>query len=190
MRGAPSLLQISILLVFARLRLAARNLRPTALLLAVLTTACSPGAPDPEAEVRVSVEHVGLDANDLPVVLLEEDGGERWLPIWIGEAEARSIALEIEHRESPRPNTHDLAQRLISGLRGAVERVVVTELRAGTYYATLTLTSGGQRVEIDSRPSDAIAIALRADAPIFVRSHLFEEANRLPDAPARDEPSI
>jgi hypothetical protein len=157
--------------------------------LAPISLACSPGGSDPgsgEPEVQVRVERVGLDANDLPVVLLEEHGGERALPIWIGPSEARSIALEIEHFESPRPNTHDLAQRVIDGLRGAVERVVVTDLRAGTYYATLTLRADGRRVEIDSRPSDAIAIALRTGAPIFVRTRLFETSSRLPTDTGRE----
>ena len=185
MRGAP----------LAAWPLRIRRPRPgIAHWLALLALACSPGAPGPEPEVQVRVERVGLDANDLPVVLLEEDGGERALPIWIGPAEARSIALQVEELESPRPNTHDLAKRVIAELRGAVERVVVTDLRSGTYYATLTLRSGGRLVEIDSRPSDAIAIALRTGAPIFVRTRLFETSSPLPgeDArePARDETSI
>jgi bifunctional DNase/RNase len=132
--------------------------------------------PGSEHDVAVRVERVGLDANDLPVVLLEERGGSRWVAIWIGTAEAESIALSIESIASPRPNSHDLARDVIDGLRGEVERVVVTDLRGGTYYATLALRTGRRRVEIDARPSDAIAIALRARAPIFVRDHLFEHA--------------
>jgi len=134
------------------------------------------GEPALEHDVAVRVERVGLDANDLPVVLLEERGGSRFVAIWIGTAEAESIAMSIESIASPRPNSHDLARSVIDGLRGEVERVVVTDLRAGTYYATLSLRAGRRRVEIDARPSDAIAIALRAHAPIFVRDHLFEHA--------------
>jgi bifunctional DNase/RNase len=134
------------------------------------------GEPGREHDVAVRVERVGLDANDLPVVLLEERDGSRWVAIWIGTAEAESIAMSIESIASPRPNTHDLARSLIDGLRGEVERVVVTDLRGGTYYATLALRTGRRHVEIDARPSDAIAIALRTDAPIFVRDHLFERA--------------
>jgi len=134
------------------------------------------GEPGSEHDVAVRVARVGLDANDLPVVLLEERGGSRWVAIWIGTAEAESIALSIESIASPRPNSHDLARDVIDGLRGEVERVVVTDLRGGTYYATLALLTGRRRVEIDARPSDAIAIALRARAPIFVRDHLFERA--------------
>ena len=98
--------------------------------------------------------------------------------------------MSIESIASPRPNSHDLARSVIDGLRGEVERVVVTDLRGGTYYATLALRSGGRRVEIDARPSDAIAIALRARAPIFVRDHLFEASRDAPVRSARRRPSI
>ena len=142
--------------------------------LVLASLACTPGEAGREHDVAVRVDRVGLDANDLPVVLLEERDGSRWVAIWIGTAEAESIAMSIESIASPRPNSHDLARSVIDGLRGEVERVVVTDLRAGTYYATLSLRAGRRRVEIDARPSDAIAIALRAHAPIFVRDHLFE----------------
>jgi bifunctional DNase/RNase len=138
-------------------------------------------------EVRVRVDRVVIDDNDAPVVVLEEEGGTRWLPIWIGSAEARSIALEMESLRSPRPNTHDLARDLIQHLDAEVARVVVTELREGTYYANLLLKRGGHLLPIDARPSDAIAIALRAHAPIFVREPLFDQSHA--DEPAgRDSP--
>lgn len=149
-------------------------MRAALLLVPVLALACVPDGPRSD-EVRVEVRHVGRDGQDLPVVLLAERGGPRWLPIWIGSAEARSIALGLDGGPSPRPNTHDLAQRVIHGLRGEVERVVVTELRDGTYYALVTLRTDGERVEIDARPSDAIALALRSGAPIFVRERLLSE---------------
>jgi uncharacterized protein len=135
--------------------------------------ACAPRDSASEHEIAMRVDRVGLDAQNLPVVLLEESGGSRWLAIWIGSSEAESIAMSIDHVASPRPNTHDLARNLIDGLHGEIERVVVTDLRAGTYYATLALRAGGRRIEIDARPSDAIAIALRSRAPIFVRDHLL-----------------
>jgi bifunctional DNase/RNase len=144
--------------------------------LAACTLSCGSRAPG-EHDVAVRVERVGLDANDLPVVLLEERSGSRWLAIWIGTAEAESIAMSIESIASPRPNSHDLARSVIAGLHGEVERVVVTDLRNGTYYATLALRTGRQHLEIDARPSDAIAIALRTQAPIFVRDHLFEHSD-------------
>jgi bifunctional DNase/RNase len=155
-----------------------------------LALACTSGDRESEHDVRVRVERVGLDANDLPVLLLEEDGGSRWLPIWIGSAEAQSIAAQIEALDSPRPNSHDLARSVIDGLRGEVERVVVTDLDAGTYYATLTLRSGSRRVEIDARPSDAVAIALRTGAPIFVRERLFDRVDRPLDAASERATSI
>ena len=148
------------------------------LALLVLTHAgCSGPEPPVVEDVLVEVSMVALDAQRSPVVILHDKPGDRRLPIWIGTAEARSIALEIENYEAQRPNTHDLANRVIQGLDGKVMRVVVTELRAGTYYAALFLRVNSGTVEVDSRPSDAIAIALRADAPIFVRESLFEAAS-------------
>jgi bifunctional DNase/RNase len=151
--------------------------------------ACAPAESLSPHDVAVNVERVGLDPNNLPVVLLEERSGSRWLAIWIGTAEAESIAMSIDDVASPRPNSHDLARSVIDGLHGEVERVVVTDLRDGTYYATLLLRAGRQRVEIDARPSDAIAIALRARAPIFVRDHLFEH-EEAPDSSGKGAPSI
>ena len=147
--------------------------RVTGLALAVAALACGSAEFADTHDVAVRVERVGLDSDDLPVVLLSERGGQRWLAIWIGSAEAESIAMSIEEIAVPRPNSHDLAHSVIDGLRAHVERVVVTELRGGTYYATLALRTGSRRVEIDARPSDAIAIALRSHAPIFVRDHLL-----------------
>jgi len=149
-------------------------LRPLLLLPLAGLIACGedPEVTDPSVPVRVSI--VAVDEHNLPVVVLEEDGGPRWLPIWIGTAEARSIASEMEKEHSPRPNTHDLAQRIIQDLEGELLRVVVTELRGGTYFARLVLRSGGETFDVDARPSDAIAIALRARAPIFVRASLLD----------------
>ena len=145
-------------------------------LLLLIHAGCSGPEPPAVEDVLVEVSLVTLDADRTPVVILQDKPGSRRLPIWIGTAEARSIALEIENYQTPRPNTHDLANRVIQGLDGEVIRVVVTELRAGTYYASLFLRVRSGTVEVDSRPSDAIAIALRADAPIFVRASLFDAA--------------
>ena len=162
-------------------------------LAALVATACGDDGGDAagaQNDVRVHVERVMIDDNDTPVVVLEEEEGSRWLPIWIGSAEARSIALEIESLRSPRPNTHDLARDLIHQLDAKVARVVVTELRDGTYYAILHLSRDGRIVAVDARPSDAIAIALRAHAPIFVREPLFAQGNAeepvAGDAPRRE----
>jgi bifunctional DNase/RNase len=123
----------------------------------------------------VVVGGVGYDeANRTPVILLEETDGGRVLPIWIGVSAARSIAREIESAEAPRPNTHDLTQQLLSGLGARVLRATVTELRGSTYYATLRVESKDRIRDFDARPSDAIAVALRFDAPLFVLRSLFD----------------
>ncbi len=142
-----------------------------------LVVACNAPPPDAAPDVVVKVASIAVDPTGSPVVILEESGGGRALPIWIGIAEARSIASEIERQRPPRPNSHDLTKRLVEGLDGVVEQVVVTELRDGTYYAVIFVAARGQRIEIDARPSDAIALALRFDAPLLVREALFEDAN-------------
>jgi len=136
---------------------------------------CTCGDVEPtNLDVAVKVGSVVLDERvGSPVVVLEEWEGGRSLPIWIGMAEAQSIAAEMEKLRPERPNTHDLATRLIDGLEGEVERVVVTELRGGTYFATIFLRARGRTNEVDSRPSDAIAIALRTGAPLFARDDLL-----------------
>jgi bifunctional DNase/RNase len=138
--------------------------------------ACGGGSGPAESEVAVEVTELVLDPGGNPVVLLREQGGARSLPIWIGLAEARSIATKLERLEPPRPNTHDLAKRLLDGLGARVERVVVTELRDSTYYGVIVMKGAGGTIEVDARPSDAIALALRVEAPIFVREVLFEQA--------------
>jgi bifunctional DNase/RNase len=163
--------------------------------LALAVLGCGKTIPEPPQNgqnVQVRVDRVALDTNNMPVVVLAELDGPRWLPIWIGTAEARSIALEIEERSSPRPNTHDLASDLIKRLDGEVVHVVVTDLREGTYYATLTLRVDDTLIDVDSRPSDGIAIALRTGATIYVRDSLFEEQGAPEDEieppPHPDEP--
>jgi len=162
--------------------------RSLPILLALIALGCSqPAERAREFEVPVRVGTVALDNRNLPVVILEEQNGSRILPIWIGTAEAGSIAAQINRQPSVRPNFHDLAQRVIQGLDAKVVRVVVTELRGGTYYAQLTLRARGRDVEIDVRPSDGIAVALRTEAPILVRDSVFEDAGTdvEPDEPER-----
>ncbi len=155
--------------------------------LLLLLGGCGSGDPSSSRDVEVSVRGVGLDPRtDTPVVVLHEKRGDRSLPIWIGTFESRSIAVELEHLEAPRPNTHDLAKRLLSSLDAGLDRMVVTRLLDGTYYAILVVNEDGRSVEIDSRPSDAIAIALRMGAPLFVREHLFEPVE-IGDALSDDE---
>ena len=125
--------------------------------------------------VEVTVSRLGLDASSAFVVVLEDNHGERALPIWIGRAEAEAIAAHLNGIKRERPMTHDLAQQIVTGLGGLLRRVQVTHVHDGTYHAELHLTRGGQVVIVDSRPSDAIALALRLEAPIFVAEALFSD---------------
>jgi bifunctional DNase/RNase len=148
-------------------------------LLLLCLAACREATSGAPGAVAVRVAGVALDESaDSPVVILEELDGTRRLPIWIGLSEAHSIAARLASETPPRPNSHDLAQRLIEGLEGRVERVVVTALRDGIYYARIDLVHDGRTLEVDARPSDAIAIALRLSAPLFVEAALFDTSGR------------
>ena len=111
-----------------------------------------------------------------PIVLLRERGGERYLPIWIGADVAAAIALSLQGVVTPRPMTHDLLKNILSDLSVEVARIIVTELRDSTFYATIELQRGTDRYEISSRPSDAIALAVRMSVPIFASEEVLEEA--------------
>ncbi|MFN7944469.1 MAG: bifunctional nuclease family protein [Blastocatellia bacterium] len=113
-----------------------------------------------------------------PIVILKDVNSDVMLPIWVGPYEANSIASEIEKVAPQRPMTHDLLRNVISQFGATVSRVVVTELRENTFYAVIELSVDGRTVLIDSRPSDAIALALRADCPIFVRDEVVESSQR------------
>ena len=147
------------------------------MLLLPLWIACEPAGSPATREVPVTLKRIGVQEGVGPVLILEEQRGSRWLPIWIGRSEAASIARALEGYSPRRPNTHDLARNLLDILGAPVERCVVTELREDVYYARLVVRVDGAVLEIDSRPSDAIAIALRAKAPIFVRANLFDGEN-------------
>jgi len=127
----------------------------------------------------VPVELVGVRIelpSNTPIVLLREQGGDRYLPIWIGAGEATAIALALEGVEAQRPLTHDLLTTVVERLEAQVRRVVVTELRDGIYYADLVLSRDGTDIVVSSRPSDAIALAARTDAAISVLPSVLEEA--------------
>ena len=111
-----------------------------------------------------------------PIVLLKTADGNRFLPIWIGHPEAAAILMKLQGASSPRPMTHDLLTEMIDQLDGQVVRITVTELKESTFYASITLQQNGSELEIDSRPSDAIALAVRADAPIFAADDVIEES--------------
>ncbi len=127
--------------------------------------------------VRVTVERVTLDTSTSRfVVILKEEKENRWLPIVVGSSEAQAIALQLEHIAPPRPLTHDLIRNLLDTLDARVEHIVVTELRDNTYFALLGLDLNGEFKNIDARPSDAIALALRAEAPIYVEDSVMQQA--------------
>jgi len=128
-----------------------------------------------EMELEVKIRGLLVDpTTNSPIVLLKELDGEGFLPIWVGPYEANSIASEIEKLAPQRPMTHDLLRNVISQMGGIVSRVIVTELRDNTFYAMIEIVSNGQLFLIDSRPSDAIALALRTDSPIFIREEVLE----------------
>src|SRR5919112_4743542 len=124
--------------------------------------------------VEVRVARLGLDsASKTYVVILQEKQGDRLLPIWIGQAEAESIVMQMNGIKRERPLTHDLCKSLIVGLGGTLRRVQITKVQKSTYYAELHLQRGAEVVHIDARPSDSIAIAVRLAAPIFAQESLL-----------------
>ena len=111
-----------------------------------------------------------------PIVLLKTADGNKFLPIWIGHPEAAAILMKLQGASTPRPMTHDLLADMLEQLDAEVVRITVTELRENTFYASITVQQNGSEIEIDSRPSDAIAIAVRSDAPIFAAERVIEES--------------
>ena len=127
--------------------------------------------------VEMKVRGLALDpVSNMPIIVLRDSAGDTVLPIWVGIFEANAIAMQMEKIVSPRPMTHDLLCSAIGALGGRVERIVITDLRENTFYATIHVDRAGERLEIDSRPSDAMAIALRVDAPIFVDDVVLERS--------------
>ena len=130
-------------------------------------------------EVEMKIRGLMMDpVTNMPIVILKEYDSESVLPIWVGVYEANAIALEIEKVSTPRPMTHDLLRNLLVGLEATVAKVVVTELRDDTFYAVIWLDRGGEIISIDSRPSDAIALALRMDCPIFVEDEVLKNSKQ------------
>ena len=111
-----------------------------------------------------------------PIVLLKTADGNKFLPIWIGHPEAAAILMKLQSQAPPRPMTHDLLSDMLEQLEAQVVRITVTELRENTFYAQITVQQEGREIEIDSRPSDAIALAIRAEAPIFAADRVIEES--------------
>ena len=128
-------------------------------------------------EIEMKIRGLMMDpVTNMPIVILKDINGNSILPIWVGVYEANAIALEIEKVQTPRPMTHDLIKNLLAGLGARVQKIVVNELRDDTFYALIWLERDGQLISIDSRPSDAMAIALRLDCPIFVEEEVLKSS--------------
>lgn len=128
-------------------------------------------------EVEMKIRGLMMDpATNMPIVILKDASGPTVLPIWVGIYEANAIALEIEKVSTPRPMTHDLMKNLLTGLEAMVRKVVVSELKEDTFYALIWLERDGQMISIDSRPSDALALALRVDCPIYVEDEVLKNS--------------
>jgi len=126
-------------------------------------------------EVEMKIRGLMMDpVTNMPIVVLKDVSGESVLPIWVGIYEANAIALEIEKVATPRPMTHDLLKNLLHGLETQVRKIVVNELREDTFFAVIWLERDGHIISLDSRPSDALALALRMDCPIFVDDEVLK----------------
>jgi hypothetical protein len=128
-------------------------------------------------QIEMSIKGLMVDpVTNTPIVILRDKDGEKVLPIWVGIFEANAIALQIENIATPRPMTHDLLRNVIHDLKAEVQKIVVCDLQENTFYALIYLTVNGSTVAIDARPSDAIALALRTRAPIFVEDTVIDHA--------------
>lgn len=131
-------------------------------------------------QIEMKIKGLMVDpVTNMPIVILKDESENRVLPIWVGIFEANAIALRIEEIDTPRPMTHDLIGQLIASMQARVTKIVVNDLRDNTYFANIYLEMDGREMAIDSRPSDAIALALRAEAPIFVEQAVLEQAKTL-----------
>jgi uncharacterized protein len=143
-------------------------------------------------DIEVRIRGLMMDpATNMPIVVLKDVGSDTVMPIWVGIFEANAIAIEIEKVAAPRPMTHDLTRNLMRHMNSYLERVVITELREDTFYALLWVRHDGELMTVDARPSDAIALALRSDCPIYVSEQVMQSAklnmSGPPDGPTADE---
>ena len=143
-------------------------------------------------DIEVRIRGLMMDpATNMPIVVLKDIGSDTVMPIWVGIFEANAIAIEIEKVAAPRPMTHDLTRNLMHHMHGELEKIVITELRDDTFFAMLWIRQDGELMTLDARPSDAIALALRADCPIFVSEQVMQSAklnmNGPPEGPTAEE---
>jgi len=138
-------------------------------------------------EVEMKIRGLMMDpVTNMPMVILRDVSGNSVLPIWVGVYEANAIALEIEKVSTPRPMTHDLIKSLLLGLNTAMRKVVVSELKDDTFYAVIWLDRDGETISVDSRPSDALALALRLDCPIYVEETVLKSSSKAANASDKD----
>jgi hypothetical protein len=132
---------------------------------------------DPSQELKVEIRGLMLDpSSNVPIVILRDTESQLFLPIWIGVFEANAIALKIEGVEPPRPMTHDLLRLMLDQLGAQVEKIVISDLKESTFFAVIHVRQDGRSIGIDARPSDAIALALRTEAPIYVLRSVLDKA--------------
>jgi uncharacterized protein len=138
--------------------------------------------------VEMKVRGLALDpVSNMPIIILRDEEEKRSLPIWVGIYEANAIALELEKISTPRPMTHDLIKNIVESVEAKIEKVVVNDLRDNTFFALIHLRLGEEEITVDSRPSDAIALALRAGAPIFVDDDVVRRAKSVEVAPKESD---
>ena len=138
--------------------------------------------------IEMTIKGLMVDPiTNMPIIILRDRDGQRVLPIWVGVFEANAIALQIENIQTPRPMTHDLLRNVIQDLQAAVEKIVVCDLRENTFYALIHLQTPTGPVAIDARPSDAIALALRTQSPIYVEDTVLEHAKTVETVPERQD---
>ena len=135
-------------------------------------------------QVEMTIKGLMVDpVTNMPIIILRDQEGQRVLPIWVGVFEANAIALQIENIATPRPMTHDLLRNVITDLKAQVRKIVVSDLKENTFYALIYMTVNGDTIAVDARPSDAIALALRVRAPIFVEDAVIDSAKSLDFTP-------
>lgn len=139
-------------------------------------------------QIEMTIKGLMVDPiTNMPIVILRDKDGQRVLPIWVGVFEANAIALQIENVATPRPMTHDLLRNVIQDLRAEIRKIVVSDLKENTFYALIHLEINGEPLAVDARPSDAIALALRARAPIYVEDRVIDSAKTIDFVPDKGD---
>ena len=137
-------------------------------------------------QIEMTIKGLMIDPiTNMPIIILRDKDGQKVLPIWVGVFEANAIALQIENVATPRPMTHDLLRNVIQDLQARIVKIVVSDLKENTFFALIYLQRNGESVVVDARPSDAIALALRAHAPIFVEDAVIDGARSLDISPEK-----